>query len=474
MVVQMLKVLRRGLMKCTLNAWVLGMDKYERCVTAVTADGASVNFGQYNGLLTKLSANREWLVKIHCGNHRTELAVKSAMDVDVMNKAEQLYLTNYFLLKNSGALLAQVESATEVLGITCYTLPKIHGTRFINHRFIGFQRFLHMIPALIMGYDNALAKGKMNAKTRAKVTGLVKQLKNAHDIVAVCAATDILEKVKPASMVFEGDDLVPHELNTNIEITITELQELLESSEIPIDSNMLFYQFQQSGDGGETKAVHQFCKRGHERKKPVNREYKEIAVSGITHYQDLLIINMHKKIKEVTESLIALLKQRFVDENSQLFALMAWFDPKSWDDSSDYGVIEIQQLYDHFKVPLDESGYDPVLVLKEWKRAKIYIKNQFNVEIEAIQIWKVLITKHSQQYPNLTKLALIISLSGSNSAVERSFSILTMILSDRRLSLQHQVMEDLMVIKCNDRNWNKEEKQNIIKKSIEIYFQKRR
>ena len=54
---------------------------------SATADGASVNFGAYNGLLTKIGATRPWLLKIHCSNHRAELAIKK-----VFSKKSRIYM----------------------------------------------------------------------------------------------------------------------------------------------------------------------------------------------------------------------------------------------------------------------------------------------------------------------------------------------------------------------------------------------
>ena len=55
-----------------------------------TADGASVNFGACNGLLTKIGATRPWLLKIHCSNHRTKLAIKK-----VFSKKSRIYMWAY-------------------------------------------------------------------------------------------------------------------------------------------------------------------------------------------------------------------------------------------------------------------------------------------------------------------------------------------------------------------------------------------
>jgi len=108
------------------------VEQYCDKMISATADGASVNFGIYKGLLTKLSEDRPWLLKIHCVNHRLELAVKDAMkDSPLFILAHRMYTTIYYLLQNSGPLSAEVKNACKALNITYYELTRFAGTRFI-------------------------------------------------------------------------------------------------------------------------------------------------------------------------------------------------------------------------------------------------------------------------------------------------------------------------------------------------------
>ena len=59
---------------------------------SATADGTSVNFGAYNGLLTKRAATHPWLLKIHCSNHRTKLAIKTVFEESIFKGVEDLYV----------------------------------------------------------------------------------------------------------------------------------------------------------------------------------------------------------------------------------------------------------------------------------------------------------------------------------------------------------------------------------------------
>ena len=131
-------------------------------------------------------------------------------------------------------------------------------------------------------------------------------------------------------------------------------------------------------------------------------------------------------------------------------------------------------FYNHFKVPLDHSGFDHRRLLAEWTSFKTFVRHNY-AGFEALPLWKNIIQYRRSEYKNLCLLAnLMLSVSGSNSAVERAFSILSLILSDRRLSMNHDLMEHIMLISGNKNNWNKAEKDQIIDRAVEIYLSKRR
>lgn len=90
-------------------------------------------------------------------------------------------------------------------------------------------------------------------------------------------------------------------------------------------------------------------------------------------------------------------------------------------------------------------------------------------------IWQNILRYRRNEYPNICKLvSLVVSMSGSNSTVERAFSVLSSILSDRRLSLAHKVINNIMMIKANDKNWSQDERADVIERALAIYLSKRR
>ena len=78
-------------------------------------------------------------------------------------------------------------------------------------------------------------------------------------------------------------------------------------------------------------------------------------------------------------------------------------------------------------------------------------------------------------FPNVCYLVeLVLAIGPSNSVVESVFSHLTAMLSDRRLSLQHSTMEDLLLLKCNKARFSGAALEDLLESSVESFLQKRR
>ena len=180
---------------------------FQTKLVSCTADGASVNFGKHTGLLTRFAADRDWLLKIHCVNHRVEL-----MKDSVFKQVDEFYQSNFNLLKNSGKITSEVRAAAESLSIHFNKFPKITGTRFIGHRVKALTVLLDSWPAFIVAYENALASTSTKEDTKAKIRGLLKNFRCYKLLCRTCCYLDVLEKMRLASMVFEGKGLLPFDV----------------------------------------------------------------------------------------------------------------------------------------------------------------------------------------------------------------------------------------------------------------------
>lgn len=462
---------------------ILELNDFVHKLIGSTADGASVNFGAYGGLLKKLEdEGRPWLVKIHCVNHRTELAVKDAFKDSVFKTVDSFYIGVFYLLKNSGAIKSDIKGAAESLGISFYTLPKMTGTRFVSHRKKALTHLLHMWPAIIAALDNTLVARQHKAETKAKIQGFLKQLRSYAFLCLVCTYLDILEKITLTSLIFEGNGLLPFEVEPTIKMTVIELQDVIDSSGTDdelLDSHLSRFQYFTDEDG-VTKLASSFAKTNHMLRDPQNREYISVDFENFTKVNDDSTKRASNVKKQLAVKLIAFLKHRFTSFNDPVFKNMQWFDPKNWSDDSNYGKEQVQDFANHFSEVLTKTTFSLPNALLEWKKLKAFVSASFGDQlrsnkIDAKGIWKHILCYRKSQFSNLSLLAqIIVTLSGSNSSVERSFSVLTSVLTDRRLKMSHATLEMLIRIYSNDKVWSEIEREEIISRATDIHLDKRR
>lgn len=67
--------------------------KHKGKLSLATADGANVNMGIYNGVLTQLHRERPLLINVHCANHGLELAIKAIVsEVGSYTDCDRFYI----------------------------------------------------------------------------------------------------------------------------------------------------------------------------------------------------------------------------------------------------------------------------------------------------------------------------------------------------------------------------------------------
>lgn len=460
----------------------LELEDYTHKLLAATADGASVNFGHIGGLLKKFeNDDRPWLVKIHCVNHRTELAVKDAFEGSKFSEVDKFYIGLYNLLKNSGAIKSDIQSAAESLDITFYVLPKMTGTRFVSHRKRSLTHLLHMWPAIITALENTLAIRQHKGETRAKIQGFIKKLRAYPFLCLVCTYLDVLEKITTTSLIFEGEGLLAHEIMSTIRMTLLELQDMVDSTGIEdelLDSHLSRFQF--VDEDGEKSLSATFVRRNQMLRAAQNREYRTIELENFTTLNDAAIEIASREKKKIASELIDYLENRFSSFDDPVFENMKWFDPKNWLEDSAYGNDQIEFLSDHFETILSKTAFLKASALIEWKKFKSFTRVNFGDKllsngIDARGVWKTILRYRKSQFPSLCLLAqIIITLSGSNSTVERAFSVLTALLTDRRLKTSHDTIEMIIRIYCNDKVWSEKEREEIIERATDIHLESRR
>ena len=148
---------------------------------------------------------------------------------------------------------------------------------------------------------------------------------------------------------------------------------------------------------------------------------------------------------------------------------------ESMDDNA-YGRDLLEFLANHFLVPLLLTMFDCKVAIIEWKRFKTYMKANFDDKL--VRNENMLNEYGSMFYCTKLKilqnlcslLQMIFSISGSNSATEISFSILTLLFTNCCAKLAHDTIRMLLSIKINNHLWSEQECDNIISDPVNLYM----
>jgi len=447
-------------------------EHYKNGLISATADGASVNLGVYSGLLTQMrNDGREWLLSIHCISHRVELAIKDALGkVTEFVNVKELMTTLYYVMKNSGKFQRHMKQTADALCVQSYKFPKIHGTRFVNHQRKGVTNLIHNWIPLMQAIENSIAN-KSHSNINAKLKGILKKLKNFQFLTAACLYKEVLDVLAVLSLLFEKEHMFVFDVAPTIEKTKSRIKDLLEEErEFPVDGAGI------SHSGSEIKS--NLPKPGHMMRKEQNREFNEVAYEQMTDCDIVKASSAVKKLKsEILPALENCIDSRFSSfKDTSIYTNMMWLDPANW--SNDYATPEelksLELLAEQFKTPLQAHDYQHSKVKQEWKDFKLEVKHYYQ-NVGALVLWQKVFQYKRQMFPNLCLLAeLVLAIGPSNSVVESGFSVLTAMLSDRRLSLNHQTMEDLLMIKINDSIWTDTQRNGIIDAAVQMYISKRR
>ena len=71
---------------------------FEKKLIGFAADGAIVNRGQKDGVISILQSNLPWVIYVWCVVHRLELALKGALQGTVFDDVDEVLLRLYFLI----------------------------------------------------------------------------------------------------------------------------------------------------------------------------------------------------------------------------------------------------------------------------------------------------------------------------------------------------------------------------------------
>ena len=130
----------------------------------------------------------------------------------------------------------------------------------------------------------------------------------------------------------------------------------------------------------------------------------------------------------------------------------------------------------HFSVHLAANKFssDERTLVTELKSLKRIVRHYYENK-PVSDVWQCILRCRRSELPNLCMLVEIVMAMGvGNGFVKSCFDILTSMLSDRRLSMSHSTMADLLLIRANHLAWSEKEHEDLISDTVRTYMLSRR
>ena len=142
---------------------------------------------------------------------------------------------------------------------------------------------------------------------------------------------DVLEKMIPASKIFEGEGLLAFDVKSLIDLSLLELQECLECAGIEdefLDNSLARFQTKCEDDSSFSLASN-FLVAGEALKKADQRKTIQFEFQGMKHLIDHTRMETSSEKIKVIGNFYEILKERFQDFVHRIYPLIGVFDPKN-------------------------------------------------------------------------------------------------------------------------------------------------
>ena len=321
-----------------------------------------------------------------------------------------------------------------------------HGTRWITHKRKALQRVLDRYGAYIHHLSTLTEDSTLKPDDRQRLKGYLLKWKQPRMLIG-CAM--YVEALKPVSLLSlslqkEGADIV-----TSIENTLKSVKALKSLSELaPVEWPTV-----------------KLVKR---RLKDVTGDQKEYQGVALQNFDTTLeqckkhvmadICRLEQKIKERLEwSDIQLMRSILVFLETQSWQ-KSFSEERSGDhdgmldpDADDFAEVRaaVEYIISIFRIPLEAKGMCAASIQDEVEDVISYARKYLPIGSENYRkIWYKLHTSpDSSRWPNILILSeLLFSLPISTSRVEQLFSLLKIIKTKRRTSINNSTLHDLLEI----------------------------
>ena len=426
-----------GLADCVTRALsYMGIDETEKLV-GFGCDGANVNIGD-EGLRGKLEVDRPWLVTTWCVAHRLELALKDSLKTTIFHEIDEMLMQIYYLYTKSPKKCRELDEViTEMQA--CFEESEFSvlggnrpiracGTRFIAHKVAAIYRFIECYGAYLNHLTSLSQDPRTKAIDKAKLKGYILRWRKSKILLGCALFHDILKSPAILCKVLQDSELclvraVEGFLHTNKNVEKLKAQRF---EKLPTVEKVLL-RLREDEEGKIT--------------------YQGVELTNHREGLEFLKNNFQKFI----DSILQCLTKRFKCQNIELFThtikILATHGWEKTDDAS-FGYDALAYFTTRFSVPLEHANIDCSLLQQEWDDIVDYGKMYLNLTENYRKVWwKLFNNSDSVRWSNILALIeLLFTIPVSNGHLERCFSQMKILKTDKRSSLNEQRLDNLLRI----------------------------
>ena len=395
----------------------------------------------------KLQSKLPWVSWSWCFAYRLELACKDAFTSPLFAQINVLLLRLYYLYekspKKSQELSAIFNDLKEVFSMpNGGTVPvRCHGTRWITYKRKALQRILDRYGLYIAHLTTLSQDRAVTAADRAKPSGYLRKWCDCKVLIGCAMYAEIIKAPSLLSLTLQGDALhilsgINHIVKAVNSLLCLSKQDPLEWSHVKILLSKV------SAEGSHK--IYQGCTLS-------NFGEQELARCSSQAISDLT--QLDGKIRERLQwSDMRLLRSILVFLDTRTWAL--YERQRLLDDATEQGnmddiIMATDYILSLFRVLLEAKGACLSSFNDELEDIVGFARKYLNIMTEDYKkVWyKLHATPDSRNWPTVLLLSeLLFSLPFTTSAVERVFSKLKVIKTDRRSRLLTATVDDLLEI----------------------------
>ena len=407
-------------------------------------DGAAVNISQQNGMRGKLQRQLPWLQWTWCYSHHLELACKDAFSSQLFSSVDDMLLKLYYLYAKSPKKLREL---ADVVGLLkeVWEIPdggyrplRAQGSRWIAHKRNALQRVVHNYGAYLSHIVTLSEDPSTKSVDKSRLKGYINKWKLGKIHIGAAMYIDILKGPSLLSLSLQNDNL---DVVSGLQHIIKTLKSLkvvadLDPKEWP--TCKLICDRVKDDDG---QKVYQGA---------VLSEYNPTALQACA---DTAVADARR----LEDSVKARLEW---SDLKLLRAILVFIDTQNWHASpsesegeDDVGLSKVREAVElitsEFKEPLEAKQVDLAGIQDEVEEIVLYAQKFLNINVEGYQkVWYKLHTcPDASKWQNLIRVCeLVFSLPFSNAHVERLFSTLKVIKTNRHTKLESTTLSDLLEI----------------------------